>query len=187
MIAAIITSGDELTTGERVDTNTAWLSEQLDALGVHIACHLTVGDDHDRLLWAFAQASAQADFVVVTGGLGPTDDDLTRFVLADFSKTKLVERPDLVEQIAAFFARRGREMKALNRVQAMLPEGSTVIENTTGTAPGIRMEIDGKMFFALPGVPREMKKNVRRIGRAVPPRTHYQRPTHHQAAVLRDR
>lgn len=158
MNAAIISSGSELVTGELVDTNSAFLAEQLTALGLHVQCTLTVGDDRQQLAWAVSQAAEKAQLVVITGGLGPTADDLTRFVLAEATGVQLIERQGLLEQIDAFFRKRSRQMNVLNRIQAHIPQNAEGLENKWGTAPGIKIAIGSATVFALPGVPREMKE-----------------------------
>jgi len=163
--AAIISSGNEVAGGEIVDLNGAFLAEQLTELDAEVVCHLTVGDDKDRLLWAIRQAGSLAELVIMTGGLGPTSDDLTRFALAEAGGVELVERSELVEALETFFRQRGREMAEVNRIQAMLPAGAFALDNPTGTAAGIRMQIGTSTFFALPGVPREMKEMFARLVR----------------------
>jgi len=155
--AAIISTGTELITGEVIDSNGAYLSEQLTQLGIEVAAHLVVGDSNKQLLWSLTQASQLAEIVIITGGLGPTRDDLTRFALAEFAGVELVERPELIGAIEQFFHRRGRKMSPSNRIQAAIPAGATALENATGTAPGILMQVGRCQIFALPGVPREMK------------------------------
>ncbi|TWT90593.1 putative competence-damage inducible protein [Pseudobythopirellula maris] len=159
--AEIIAIGDELTSGQRLDTNTQWLSERLGELGVEVAFHTTVGDsleDHVAILRA---AFERADVVVTTGGLGPTADDLTRDALAKAVGAALVEDPVALAHIERMFASRGRTMPANNRLQALFPHGSRQIPNAHGTAPGIDMAVrsaDGNKsrVFCLPGVPAEM-------------------------------
>ena len=162
MYAEIISVGTELTTGQTVDTNSAWLSRELAAVGVDVTGHCTVADDQDRLGQAILRAAGQADVVLISGGIGPTDDDVTRAALADALEKPLELRSVFVEQIEAFFAKRGRTMPAANRVQAMFPVGSQAIENTCGTAPGIRARLNDADIFVMPGVPSEMRVMFRR-------------------------
>ncbi len=162
MRAEIIAVGDELTSGQRLDTNSQWLSQQLGDLGIRALFHTTAGDDLEAGVEAFRQAVQRADVILSTGGLGPTADDLTRDCLAIVCGVELVRDEAVVEQIRALFARRGRQMPERNVVQAMFPRGSNVIANPNGTAPGIDIEVsragrNPARIFALPGVPAEMR------------------------------
>jgi nicotinamide-nucleotide amidase len=161
MLAEVIAIGDELTSGQRLDTNSQWLSTRLGELGVEVRYHTTVADDLDANAAVFRVAIDRADIVVASGGLGPTADDLTREALAAATGRPLVLDPAALETIVSLFARRRRTMPEANRVQALFPTGSRVIPNPAGTAPGIDLEVprDGPRpcrFFALPGVPAEM-------------------------------
>ncbi|MBL9125775.1 MAG: CinA family nicotinamide mononucleotide deamidase-related protein, partial [Planctomycetaceae bacterium] len=161
MIGEVISIGDELTSGQRLDTNSQWLSTRLTELGVRVRYHTTVADDLGANVQVFRAAADRADVVVATGGLGPTADDLTREALADVSGQELELHEDVLEFIRGLFARFSREMPERNRVQALFPRGSRVIPNPNGTAPGIDITIpraDGgtSRIFALPGVPAEM-------------------------------
>lgn len=152
----IIASGSELTSGDRLNTNAQWLSLQLADLGFHPRWHTTVGDLYQDNVDALKIAFGRADFVVMTGGLGPTQDDLTRDVFAAVGAAELEFRPELMDHIANLFAIRGVDMPARNRVQAFMPKGSVALTNPIGSAPGIWMLAGGKPITALPGVPREM-------------------------------
>ncbi|GAA4437855.1 CinA family nicotinamide mononucleotide deamidase-related protein [Bremerella cremea] len=162
MIAEILAIGDELTSGQRLDTNTQWLSQQLETLGIEVLFHTTVGDDLEANIQVFKTALSRANLVIATGGLGPTDDDLTRQALANATSTRLKLDADSLEHIQRRFSMRGREMPPKNQIQAMFPEGSRVIFNPNGTAPGIDLDYSVGMhhsrFIALPGVPAEMKE-----------------------------
>ncbi len=162
MKAEILAIGDELTSGQRVDTNSAWLSQRLGDIGIKVAFHTTVSDDEDACSRVFAAALLRADIVIATGGLGPTADDLTRQCLAQATGTELVLDQRSLDHIRSMFATRGREMPEQNEIQAMFPGGSRVVRNPHGTAPGIDMTYqDGdrtSRFFALPGVPAEMRE-----------------------------
>ncbi len=163
MRAEIIAIGDEMTTGQRLDTNSQWLAERLLEIGVSVAFHTTVGDTLADNVLAFRQACERADIVVASGGLGPTADDLTRQALADVAGVPLVQDDASLDHIRALFARRKREMPPANLVQALFPQGSRPIPNPHGTAPGIQIAIPravGKAahVFAVPGVPAEMKE-----------------------------
>jgi nicotinamide-nucleotide amidase len=161
MIAEVISIGDELTSGQRLDTNSKWLSERLGELGVTVKYHTTVADDLDANVQVFRNAADRADIVVATGGLGPTADDLTREALAKVAGVELAIDEGSLEHIRGLFARHNREMPERNRVQAFFPNGSRPIFNPKGTAPGIAMPIPRAAggvahVFALPGVPAEM-------------------------------
>lgn len=166
MHAEVIAIGDELTSGQRLDTNSQWLSQRLGELGVPVLYHTAVGDDLDAGIDVFRRAIERADVIVATGGLGPTADDLTRECLAAATGTELQLNEGALEHIQKLFARRARPMPERNRVQAMFPAGSRVIDNPHGTAPGIAMtcprqgdtEAQPSLVFCLPGVPAEMKE-----------------------------
>ena len=155
--AWIISCGTELTLGQTPDTNAAWLAARLAGLGLHAVRHLTVPDELAALREVVLQAAADADVVLVTGGLGPTVDDLARGALADAAGAPLELHPPSLEQMRAFFAARGREMPDQNAVQALIPRGGVALPNDCGTAPGVRLVIQGTPCFALPGVPFEMR------------------------------
>lgn len=157
----MIAIGDELTTGQRLDTNSQWLSQKLGDLGVKTIRHSTVCDDMAGNVEAFRLAAQRADVVVCTGGLGPTLDDLTRQAMASAFELELELDQTSLDRIRAMFAGRNREMPERNRIQAMFPVGSRVIENPHGSAPGIDLTVEGESpsrIFALPGVPAEMKQ-----------------------------
>jgi nicotinamide-nucleotide amidase len=161
--AEIIAIGDELTTGQRLDTNSQWLAERLLEVGVPVAFHTTVGDTLADNVLVFRQACERAEVVVASGGLGPTADDLTRHALAELAGVPLVQDDASLAHIKALFARRKREMPPANVIQAQFPQGATPIHNPHGTAPGIDISIPravGKptRIFCLPGVPAEMKE-----------------------------
>jgi nicotinamide-nucleotide amidase len=163
MQAEIIALGDELTCGQRLDTNSQWLSQQLGDGGIRVLFHTTVGDDFDAGCEVFRQAIRRADIIISTGGLGPTADDLTRECIAHACGVDLVCDEAALDHIRALFACRGREMPPRNAVQAMFPRGSRVIPNPHGTAPGIdilapRDSRSSARIFALPGVPAEMRQ-----------------------------
>jgi nicotinamide-nucleotide amidase len=161
MIAEVISIGDELTSGQRLDTNCQWLSERLGELGVRVVYHTTVADDLAANVAVFRAATERVDVVVATGGLGPTADDLTREALAAASGRDLLLDEASLEHIRNLFARFKRDMPQSNRVQAMFPVGSRIIPNPNGTAPGIWLDVPRSAggachVFALPGVPAEM-------------------------------
>lgn len=161
MHAEVIAIGDELTSGERLDTNSQWLSQQLADLGIEVRFHTTVGDDLEANREVFRSAIDRAEFVVTTGGLGPTADDLTREALAAAVGAELVRDEAALAHIRQLFVSRGREMPERNARQAEFPAGATSIFNPNGTAPGVQMLVErvGRppcQLFALPGVPAEM-------------------------------
>jgi nicotinamide-nucleotide amidase len=158
MRAEIIAIGSELVSGQGLDTNSPWLSQQLAALGIPVAFHTTLGDDLEDHRGAFRAAIDRADLVIMTGGLGPTQDDLTREALAEVAGVPLVEDRASLEAIAAMFARRHRIMTERNRVQALVPRGAEPLPNPIGTAPGIWMRLGRATIACLPGVPSEMKR-----------------------------
>jgi len=163
MRAEVISIGDELTSGQRLDTNSQWLSQRLADLGIETAYHTTVADDMEANVGVFAAAIERADVVVVTGGLGPTADDLTREALAAAAGCELKFDADALRTIEAMFARRSRPMPERNRKQAYFPAGSRIVPNPQGTAPGIDLDAPraGRTacrVFALPGVPAEMRE-----------------------------
>lgn len=160
--AEVISIGDEMTSGARLDTNSPWLSQRLGELGIPVRFQSMVGDALQDNVDVFRIAAARADVVIATGGLGPTADDLTRDALSIVSGRPLVLQPAALAHIESLFRGRGREMPPRNQVQAMFPEGSLEIFNPQGTAPGIDLTVtrpDGgtARIFALPGVPAEMK------------------------------
>lgn len=157
MKAEIIAVGSELLTPDRVDTNSLFLTAELNKIGVEVIRKSVVGDDRAGLREAFAQALARADVVVATGGLGPTEDDLTREVAADLLGRKLESNTEVLRGIQERFVRIGRKMADVNARQAMVPEGTIVLENSRGTAPGLWLEADGRIVILLPGPPQELQ------------------------------
>lgn len=163
MRAEVISIGDELASGQSLDTNSQWLSQRLGELGVPVMFHTTVGDDMAANVLVFRQAIERADLILCSGGLGPTADDLTRQALAETAGVELVQNETALEHIRALFARRKRPMPAANEIQALLPRGGHLVPNPHGTAPGIDLEVpragrSPSRVFALPGVPAEMKE-----------------------------
>jgi len=156
--AEVISTGDEVLTGAVVDTNAAYLAEQLTEAGVGVVRHTVVGDRQDTLSELFRSAGKGADIVVVTGGLGPTQDDLTASAAAEAAGVPLVLDAAAMAGIERYFRSRNRHMSETNRKQAMFPEGARVIENPVGTAPGFTMTIGKAVFFFMPGVPHEMRR-----------------------------
>lgn len=156
MKAEIVSIGTEMITGRNLDTNSQWLSRRLAALGVPVRFHTTLADDFEENLAALRVARGRASLILITGGLGPTQDDLTREVLAALAGVQLELHQPSLDQIREIFASRRREMPERNQVQAMFPAGSEPLPNRRGTAPGIWFDLGDCLIVAMPGVPREM-------------------------------
>lgn len=156
MNAHIITIGDEILIGQTLNTNAAYIGDQLSAIQINISKTSVVGDDFDDILSEFKTCWAKNDLLIVTGGLGPTHDDITKNCIVKFFKTDLVQNDDVLDDIKRLFQKRGREVKKVNESQALVPKIAQVIRNELGTAPGIWIENEGKIFVAMPGVPYEM-------------------------------
>lgn len=155
--ATLITIGDELLIGQTIDTNSAWMAQQLNALGIDILRRVAVGDTRDAILGVLDEELPRADILLITGGLGPTSDDITKPLLAEyFGDGTLVEDPAVLAHVTGLFAKRKRPLLDVNRLQASVPRGCTVLHNRMGTAPGMLFEKEGKMVVAMPGVPYEM-------------------------------
>jgi len=157
MKAAILAIGDELTCGYRLDTNSQAISRRLTLLPADVVLHLSAGDDLETIQKYLGVALDAADAIIITGGLGPTEDDMTRQAVAAYFGLELVEDGDALARIQERFARFGREMPDSNRIQAQTPTGSTIIHNDRGTAAGFYLPADGKHIFITPGVPYEME------------------------------
>lgn len=158
MHAEIVSIGSELTNGFNLDTNSQWLSLRLGEQGIGIGWHTTIADDLEANVAAFRIASERADLVLLSGGLGPTQDDLTREALARAAGVELIFHEPSFAHIQGLFARRGRTMPDRNKVQAFLPKGAEPLDNPDGTAPGIWMRLGRAWVAAMPGVPSEMKR-----------------------------
>lgn len=157
MHAEIISIGDELLIGQTINTNAAWIGEQLALIGIPVKWCVTIQDERDAIYSSFEMAMMRSDLVIVTGGLGPTKDDITKHVLCDFFDTELVIDEAVLARVTDYFVRRGRVMLETNRQQAALPKSCTIIDNFQGTASGMWFERGGKILISLPGVPYEMK------------------------------
>ena len=158
MNAALISIGDELTLGLTVDTNSAWLAQRLSSLGFRTTQHMTVEEDRAHIANAIRQAVDVSDVVIVSGGLGPTQDDVTRFALADAMGVETHTDENALEEIAERFRQIKRPMAESNKIQAQCPIGATMLTNRAGTAPGIVAKIDDTPIYVVPGVPREMRR-----------------------------
>src|SRR5580704_9687211 len=157
MKAEIIAVGSELLTPDRVDTNSLFLTAQLNKLGIEVTRKTVVGDEFALLRNAFEEAAKRVELIIASGGLGPTEDDRTRNAVADLFGRKLNRDPAVIAMIEARFHKLGRKMSEVNLRQAMVPAGATVLENDRGTAPGLWLEEGGRVVVLLPGPPHELK------------------------------
>jgi nicotinamide-nucleotide amidase len=162
VLVEILAIGDELLYGQTMDTNSHWISIELDKAGFKIIRRTTIGDSEQQILSALAEAESRASIILITGGLGPTPDDLTKPCLVKYFNCETAIHEEALMEVTAFFKSRGRELTEINRQQAALPICSTKITNTLGTAPGMWFEKKSnnevKVFVSMPGVPHEMKK-----------------------------
>ncbi|MGE5426830.1 MAG: competence/damage-inducible protein A [Methylococcaceae bacterium] len=157
MKAEIITIGDEILIGQIVDTNSAWMGQHLNLHGIEVYQVTSVHDNHDHILAALANAEQNADLVLITGGLGPTKDDITKDSLCEYFDTELVFYPEVLEHVRSLLSSRNVTINKLNRDQAMLPASCNVLHNSAGTASGMWFERNGTIFVSMPGVPFEME------------------------------
>jgi len=151
MIAHIITIGDEILTGQTLNTNAAHIGDLLNNIRVNITRTSVVGDDHDDIMNEFKNCWVKNDLVIVTGGLGPTHDDITRNCILKFFKTELVQNDEVLEDIKQLFQKRGRDVTKINEAQALVPKIAKVMRNEFGTAPGIWIEKNDKIFIPVVG------------------------------------
>ena len=158
MNAHIITIGDEILIGQTLNTNAAYIGSRLIELSIDIKKTSVVGDNEKHILNEFKECFNENDLVIVTGGLGPTHDDITRKCIVKFFNTQLVLNEDVLKDVKNIFSRRGRQVTKLNEDQALVPKNAKVIRNKLGTAPGVWIEKDNKIFIVMPGVPFEMKE-----------------------------
>ena len=161
MRCEVLAIGTELLLGQIVDTNSAWIGEQLAQSGIDSYEHRVIGDNQARIVDALQDLLSRADAVLICGGLGPTQDDLTRDAIAEVMGVPLIRRMDLAEHIATMFRARLRDMPENNLRQADIPEGGDAIDNPLGTAPGLKCSVGDKVVYAVPGVPYEMQEMVR--------------------------
>ena len=157
MTAEIITIGDELLIGQTVDTNSAWMGAEMSLIGFEMRRITSVSDKDKDIIGVLGEALGRSDVVLITGGLGPTSDDITKNSLCTFFDTRLKRDPDVMTGIENMLNRRGFPMNENNRRQADVPESCTILPNGAGTAPGMRFEKDGTLYYSMPGVPYEMK------------------------------
>ncbi len=156
MRAAIITIGDELLIGQTIDTNSAWIGAEMSSAGFDVYQITSIHDKREDILNALKDALGKTDVVLITGGLGPTSDDITKQTLCEFFNTRLVVDPEVLKMVENMMTRRNFAMNEKNRKQAEVPESCIVLKNATGTAPGMWFEQDGTIFVSMPGVPHEM-------------------------------
>lgn len=157
MTAEIISIGDELLIGQTINTNQAYIAEKLNSIGICVDIMTTIGDREEEIIDAFEKALGSHDIITVTGGLGPTHDDITRASVCKFFRTELTVNQEALENVRRIFARRNIQPQKINEDQALVPRDCTVIQNQHGTAPGYFFERNGKYFIVMPGVPYEMK------------------------------
>jgi nicotinamide-nucleotide amidase len=158
ILAELLTIGDEILYGQIVDTNSQWMGVELSNAGIKVIRKTSVGDREDEILTALAEAEKRADIILITGGLGPTSDDLTKPCLVKYFNCELKMNDEALAEVTAFFTQRGRELTEINRQQAALPTCCEKITNAVGTAPGMWFDRNGKVFVSMPGVPHEMKR-----------------------------
>lgn len=157
MKAEIVTIGDELLIGQVIDTNSAWIAEQLNLVGIEVHQITSISDDRNHILTTLSQASGRANIILITGGLGPTKDDITKHTLCEYFNTELVFHQPTFENIEKLFKLLGFPVTEINRKQAEVPANCTPLRNSNGTAPGMWFEHDGVIYVSMPGVPFEMK------------------------------
>jgi len=160
MNAELLTIGNEILIGQITNTNAVWMAQQLNMIGISVVHMSSVADEGEAISKAFDDASKRADIVLITGGLGPTKDDITKKIVCEYFETELVIDENVLKDVSGFFAKRNRELTELNRKQAEVPKGCMVIRNKNGTAPGMWMEKNNTIFVSMPGVPFEMQAMV---------------------------
>jgi competence/damage-inducible protein CinA-like protein len=158
MKAIIITIGDEILFGQTIDTNSTWLANELDLMGIKVHEIISISDDEAHIINTLSYASGNADIIIITGGLGPTDDDKTKSTLAKYFNTQLTFHPEIYEEIIALFGKKKIAFLERNKQQAMLPANCVPLKNELGTAPGMWFYESNKVYVSLPGVPFEMKQ-----------------------------
>ena len=158
MNCTIVTIGDELLIGQTIDTNSAWIGQQLNGIGAKVYEILSVSDSADHILDGLRRASSQSEIVLITGGLGPTKDDITKHTLCQYFGVKEVYHEETFEKLRVIFEKRGLAILELNKKQAMLPSNCEVIPNDRGTAPWMWFDVSGVVYMSMPGVPYEMKQ-----------------------------
>ncbi len=155
--AEIITIGDEILYGQIIDTNSSWIGATLSDIGIKVLRRASVGDEKEEILDALKLAAQRVNIVLITGGLGPTKDDITKHTLCEYFGAELIENKQAISKLEDFFLKRGRKLEGLNRLQALLPSNCNYIPNNYGTAPAMWFERDNVVYISMPGVPAEMK------------------------------
>ncbi len=154
MKASIITIGDEILIGQIVDTNSAWMAQQLNKIGIAVHEIISISDSREHLLYAFAKAESQSEIVLITGGLGPTKDDITKASLCEYLDDHLVLNQEVLDHVTQLFAKYVKDpLVDMNRDQALVPSKANIMTKKYGTAQGMWMEHDGKILVSMPGVP----------------------------------
>nr|MQY79258.1 damage-inducible protein CinA [Bacteroidota bacterium] len=157
MKAEIISIGDELLIGQTINTNAAWMGQELNKIGVHVYQITSISDTKEHIIKALDEAKCRTDLILLTGGLGPTRDDITKHTLAAYFNSKLIFSQEVFENIKSFLSGRSIPINEFNRKQAEVPENARIFQNKNGTAPGLWFETDGRIIVSMPGVPHEMK------------------------------
>ncbi|MCD6017930.1 MAG: competence/damage-inducible protein CinA-like protein [Bacteroidetes bacterium] len=157
MDAELLTIGNEILIGQITNTNAVWMAQQLNLIGVSVIHMSSVADEREAILKAFDDASERADLVLVTGGLGPTKDDITKKTFCEYLETDLITNEDVLSDVTSFFTKRNKELTDINKKQSEVPNGCLVLRNKNGTAPGMWMEKNNTIFVSMPGVPYEMQ------------------------------
>ena len=160
MNAELLTIGNEILIGQITNTNAVWMAQELNMIGVSVVHMSSVADEKQAILKAFDDACKRADIVLITGGLGPTKDDITKTTFCEYFETELVTDENVLKDVTGFFSKRNKEVSDINKKQAEVPKGCLVIRNKNGTAPGMWMEKNNTIFVSMPGVPYEMKGMV---------------------------
>ena len=168
MNASIITIGDEILIGQIVDTNSVWIAQKLNEIGIWVSEKKSIGDIDTAIIYALQESLNHADIVIITGGLGPTKDDITKKTLADFFNTSLSFHEPTWENMLEILKVFNRTPNESHKIQCLMPENATILSNKVGTAPGMWFDYNGKVVISMPGVPFEMKYIVtNHIGRAL--------------------
>ncbi len=162
MKAEIINIGDEILIGQIINTNAVWLAQELNSIGIAVGSMITVGDEKNEIIYSIDKALKRHDILIITGGLGPTKDDLTKDILTEYFQTQLIFNQDVFDLLTAFFEKRGRQLNDANKTQCYVPESCEVLMNYWGTAPGMLFKKDNKILVSLPGVPYEMKELMKK-------------------------
>ena len=163
MKAEIITIGDEILIGQTIDTNSAWISNLLERNGIHVVQIISISDKKDHIVFSLSQSLERSDIVLITGGLGPTKDDITKQTLCEYFDDELILNHSILDDITKYFDSRKRTVNKITESQAFVPSKCKVIKNRKGTAPGLWFDYDGKIVVSMPGVPYEMKSMMKLV------------------------